>query len=362
MPGLTTRLRADLAVNGEVKQGQTETALKAPLNRGGEAPADRPEALTEPMQRWLHLLAHEKRYSDHTLQAYRRDLGHLLAQHPQRDPDSLNETELRQAAAGLHGQGLAPRSLARILAAWRGYYQWRTRQQGWPRNPAAGLRAPKAGRPLPKALSVDQTQQLLDRPAAPVQDDPMAWRDQAMFELFYSSGLRLSELVSLDVHYRQEGDYQSQSWLLLDEGELVVTGKGGKQRRLPIGEKALLALRQWLERRTVPAALAHDPDARAALFLGARGARIHPRVVQQQLEKYARASGMPVHVHPHSLRHSFASHLLQSAQDLRAVQELLGHANISTTQIYTRLDFQHLAQAYDQAHPRARRKNGGHQD
>ena len=318
--------------------------------------------LTDAMQRWLHVLTHEKRYSDHTLQAYRRDLRHLSAQFPQRDPDSLSEAELRQGVARLHAQGMAPRSLARILAAWRGYYQWQTRQQGWPRNPAAGLHAPKAGRPLPKALSVDQTQQLLDRPALPIQDDPMACRDQAMFELFYSSGLRLSELVSLDMHYHHDGDYRSRSWLLLDERELLVTGKGGKQRRLPIGEKALHALQHWLEKRTETAALARDADARAALFLGARGARIHPRVVQQQLEKYARASGLPMHVHPHSLRHSFASHLLQSAQDLRAVQELLGHANIATTQIYTRLDFQHLAQAYDQAHPRARRKDGGHQD
>ncbi|WP_341668604.1 tyrosine recombinase XerC [Alcaligenes sp. SDU_A2] len=313
--------------------------------------------ITEPMQRWLHLLALEKRYSDHTVQAYRRDLAHLLAQFPQRDPDSLNETELRQGVARLHAQGLAPRSLARILATWRGYYQWQTRQQGWPRNPAAGLRAPKAGRPLPKALSVDQTQQLLDRPALPVQDDPIARRDQAMFELFYSSGLRLSELVSLDTHYHQDGNYQSQSWLLLNDREVLVTGKGEKQRRLPVGEKALLALQHWLEKRGELAAQARDTDARAALFLGARGARIHPRIVQQQLEKYAQTSGLPMHVHPHSLRHSFASHLLQSAQDLRAVQELLGHANISTTQIYTRLDFQHLAQAYDQAHPRARRKH-----
>lgn len=316
-----------------------------------------PQALSPAMQSWLHQLSHEKRYSEHTLSAYRNDLRHLLAQYPGTDPDTLTQSQLRQAAARLHAQGLAPRSLARILAAWRGYYQARTKELGWPLNPAASLKAPKIGRPLPKALSVDQTQQLLDRPTAPIQDDPVSWRNQAMFELFYSSGLRLSELVSLDTHYHQDAYYQSKSWLLLDDRELVVSGKGGKTRRLPVGEKALHALQQWLEKRPALASLATSADASAALFLGARGARIHPRVVQQELENYARASGLPVHVHPHSLRHSFASHLLQSAQDLRAVQELLGHTNISTTQIYTRLDFQHLAQAYDQAHPRAQRKN-----
>lgn len=329
---------------------------RSPSGEPSRQPAA-PQALSPAMQSWLHQLSHEKRYSEHTLSAYRNDLRHLLAQYPGIDPDTLNQTQLRQAAARLHAQGLAPRSLARILAAWRGYYQSRTKELGWPLNPAASLKAPKIGRPLPKALSVDQTQQLLDRPSAPLKDDPVSWRNQAMFELFYSSGLRLAELVSLDTHYHQDPQYQSKSWLLMEDHELVVSGKGGKTRRLPIGEKALHALQQWLGKRTTLASLATSADASAALFLGARGARIHPRVVQQELENYARASGLPVHVHPHSLRHSFASHLLQSAQDLRAVQELLGHTNISTTQIYTRLDFQHLAQAYDQAHPRAQRKN-----
>ncbi len=313
--------------------------------------------LSPAMQNWLNQLRQEKRYSEHTLSAYRNDLRHLLAQYPGTDPDTLNQSQLRQAAARLHAQGMAPRSLARILAAWRGYYQSRTQALGWPLNPAASLKAPRIGRPLPKALSVDQTQQLLDHASAPIQDDPVSLRNQAMFELFYSSGLRLAELVSLDTHYHQSPQHQSKSWLLLQERELLVSGKGGKTRRLPVGEKAAQALQAWLKKRPILASLAPNADANAALFLGARGARIHPRVVQQELENYARASGLPVHVHPHSLRHSFASHLLQSAQDLRAVQELLGHTNISTTQIYTRLDFQHLAQAYDQAHPRAQRKN-----
>uniref|UniRef100_A0A1I7YEE0 diaminopimelate epimerase n=1 Tax=Steinernema glaseri TaxID=37863 RepID=A0A1I7YEE0_9BILA len=232
-----------------------------------------PQALSPAMQSWLHQLSHEKRYSEHTLSAYRNDLRHLLAQYPGTDPDTLTQSQLRQAAARLHAQGLAPRSLARILAAWRGYYQSRTKELGWPLNPAASLKAPKIGRPLPKALSVDQTQQLLDRPTAPIQDDPVSWRNQAMFELFYSSGLRLAELVSLDTHYHQDTQYQSKSWLLLDDRELVVSGKGGKTRRLPVGEKALHALQRWLEKRPALASLATSADASAALFLGARGAR-----------------------------------------------------------------------------------------
>ncbi|EWM42514.1 phage integrase family protein [Bordetella holmesii 41130] len=189
--------------------------------------------------------------------------------------------------------------------------------------------------------------------------DPAGLRDHAMFELLYSSGLRLSELVGLDTHYQRDAGEDPRGWLDRAEAEVIVLGKGGKRRTVPVGKAALDALDQWLAARgtllaaTTPAADQH------ALFLGARGARISPRVVQQQLGRLAQAAGMPAHVHPHVLRHSFASHVLQSAQDLRAVQELLGHANIATTQIYTRLDFQHLAKVYDQAHPRANRKPGG---
>ncbi|OFS51651.1 tyrosine recombinase XerC, partial [Achromobacter xylosoxidans] len=218
-------------------------------------------------------------------------------------------------------------------------------------------RAPKAPRSLPKALSVEQAQALLDRAPAKVATEPAALRDQAMFELLYSSGLRLSELVGLDLRYARSADYESRGWLNLDEAEVIVLGKGGKRRSVPVGQAAVAALQRWIEARPQLAPPAASPSDAAALFLGARGRRISPRVVQLQLAHVAQAAGLPTHVHPHVLRHSFASHVLQSAQDLRAVQEMLGHANISTTQIYTRLDFQHLARAYDQAHPRAGRKS-----
>ncbi len=210
-------------------------------------------------------------------------------------------------------------------------------------------------------MSVEQAQVLLDHPGLPEPKTPIERRDQAMFEVLYSSGLRLAELVSLDWRYIRSAGYETQSWIQPDEHEVTVKGKGNKTRSVPLGEKAIQAIKRWLEVRdqlagaTARIGGAGAADA-AALFLGARGKRISPRVVQLQLARLATRVGLPVHVHPHILRHSFASHVLQSAQDLRAVQDMLGHANISTTQIYTRLDFQHLAKAYDQAHPRANRK------
>ncbi|NYT64649.1 tyrosine recombinase XerC [Alcaligenaceae bacterium] len=314
-------------------------------------------ALPETVQQWLVFLHTQRRYSDHTLSAYRRDIQRLLDAHPDVLLDSLTENHIRLALGRLHSRGLAPRSLARALAAWRGYYQWRAPTAGLDSNPVAGVRAPKAPRGLPKALSVEQTQVLLDRPGLPAAHTAEACRDQAMFEVLYSSGMRLAELVSLDWRYTRTPDYESISWLHLAEDEAVVRGKGNKTRSLPLGGKAIAALQHWLELRSqLMTERTTGPNHQAALFLGVRGQRISPRMVQLQLNKLAALAGLPVHVHPHSLRHSFASHMLQSAQDLRAVQELLGHTNISTTQIYTRLDFQHLAQAYDQAHPRAKRK------
>lgn len=315
------------------------------------------DALPPPMEQWLEILRSQRRYSHHTLAAYRRDLL-LLGTATQNMPlERLAEGHIRHAVARLHSAGQHPRSLARILSAWRGFYSWWAPQAGLPANPVAGVRAPKAGRPLPKALSVDQAQSLLDRSGLPPPETAVQWRDQAMFEVLYSSGLRLAELVSLDIHHFQGADYTSQSWLDLEAEEAIVLGKGRKQRGVPLGRKAVEAIEQWLQQRPELARSPEpDADSRAALFLGVRGARIAPRIVQKQLAELAKRAGLPVHVHPHSLRHSFASHLLQSAQDLRAVQELLGHANISTTQIYTRLDFQHLAQVYDKAHPRATRK------
>ena len=308
------------------------------------------------MQQWLGHLEHERRYSAHTLNAYRQDLVLLMRIHADTAPEHITE---RQALARLHAQGYTPRSLARALAAWRGFYQWWAPLARLAANPAHGVRAPKQARSLPKALSVEQAQVLLDQPGQAVQASPTSLRDQAMFEILYSSGLRLAELVSLDWRYLRAGDYESVSWLLLDEGDVIVQGKGSKTRRLPLGSKAIAATERWLAARSqfVQPHTQATPAWQAALFLGERGKRISPRVVQLQLNKLAQRAGLPVNVHPHSLRHSFASHMLQSAQDLRAVQELLGHANISTTQIYTRLDFQHLAKAYDQAHPRAGRRN-----
>ncbi|WP_411801084.1 tyrosine recombinase XerC [Achromobacter ruhlandii] len=315
--------------------------------------------LPDPMAAWLRHLEGNRRYSPHTLDGYRRELRflHALAERARLPLDQLGNGHIRQFVARLHAQGRGPRSLARTLAAWRGFYQWWAPTIGLAGNPVAGVRAPKAPRGLPKALSVEQTQALLDRAPAKVATEPAALRDQAMFELLYSSGLRLSELVGLDLRYTRSAEHESRGWLNLDEAEVIVLGKGGKRRSVPVGQAALAALRRWIEARPQLAPPAASADDAAALFLGARGRRISPRVVQLQLAHIAQAAGLPTHVHPHVLRHSFASHVLQSAQDLRAVQEMLGHANISTTQIYTRLDFQHLARAYDQAHPRAGRKS-----
>ncbi|WP_175192426.1 tyrosine recombinase XerC [Achromobacter deleyi] len=324
-----------------------------------QAPQAPDAPLSDPMAAWLRHLEANRRYSPHTLAGYRRELHFLrdLAERAKLPLDTLGNGHIRQFVARLHAQGRGPRSLARTLAAWRGFYQWWAPVVGLAGNPVAGVRAPKAPRGLPKALSVEQTQALLDRPQAQVATEPAALRDQAMFELLYSSGLRLSELVGLDLRYERSTHYESRGWLNLDDAEVIVLGKGGKRRSVPIGQAALAALRRWIEVRPQLAPPAAQPEDAAALFLGTRGRRISPRVVQLQLAQIAQAAGLPTHVHPHVLRHSFASHVLQSAQDLRAVQEMLGHANISTTQIYTRLDFQHLARAYDQAHPRAGRKS-----
>jgi integrase/recombinase XerC len=323
-------------------------------------PAPAPDAaLSRPLVDWLDHLRTQRRYSPHTLDAYRRDLRQLatLAQAVELPLQALTNTHIRQFMARLHGQGAGPRSLARTLAAWRGFYQWWAPAAGLTANPVAGVRAPKAPRGLPKALSVEQTQVLLDYAPARLTHDPAGLRDIAMFELLYSSGLRLSELTGLDLHYVRLDNYESTGWVHLSEAEVIVLGKGGKRRTVPVGQAALLAVRRWMEvRAQLCAAHATDSD-RHALFIGKQGRRINPRVVRLQLAQLAQAAGLPTHVHPHVLRHSFASHVLQSAQDLRAVQEMLGHANISTTQIYTRLDFQHLAKAYDQAHPRAGRKS-----
>ncbi len=286
---------------------------------------------------YLEELAVQRRLSPHTCEGYGRDLKRLLEHAGERPLDSLGASDIRRAIAQLHGRGLSGRSLARSLSAWRSFFRWMVRHRHLEANPCQGLRAPKAARALPAVLSPDQAGALLDGEAG----DELDVRDKAMFELFYSSGLRLSELAGLDLGAGVD----------LRAGEVRVTGKRSKTRTVPVGEKARQALSRWLEQRD---ALARPGEQ--ALFVSRRGTRLSVRMIQMRLERWATRQGMGVRVHPHVLRHSFASHVLQSSGDLRAVQEMLGHANISTTQVYTHLDFQHLAKVYDAAHPRAKKK------
>jgi integrase/recombinase XerC len=299
--------------------------------------------------RYLGELATQRQLSRHTIGAYRRDLAELAQLAGHHDWPALTHFDIRRFAAKLHAGGQEPRTIARKLSGWRGFYSWLARQMVLPANPVEGVRAPRRPKSLPKALSVDSAVQLVEggRHGHP---EPAELCNIAMFELLYSSGLRVSELAGLDVAYTEGEHGRSLGWLDLDAHEVVVTGKGNKMRRVPVGAPARAALAAWLAVRP-PA-----KDGDAALFLSARASRITPRVVQQRLKDHALRVGTPVHVHPHVLRHSFASHLLQSSGDLRAVQELLGHASITSTQVYTALDFQHLAAVYDKAHPRAKSK------
>ena len=291
---------------------------------------------------YLQHLAAERRLSPHTVDAYRRDLANLVRVAGDKPLDALDPSDIRRAIVALRSQNLAASSLARQLSSWRGFYAYACRRLGYANNPCMGLRPPKAARTLPQVLSPDACAQLLDGPGAAEDDDALHARDRAMFELFYSSGLRLSELCDLDLND-----------LDVRTGEAQVTGKGRKTRIVPVGRHALDAVSAWLGHR---AALAR-PEV-PALFVTQRGARIGQRSVQLRLNRWARQAGLNQPVHPHLLRHAFATHVLQSSGDLRAVQEMLGHANISTTQVYTHLDWQHLARAYDAAHPRARKKTG----
>ena len=288
------------------------------------------------LEGYLSHLAHERRLSSHTTKNYARDIGMLIKAAGTTPLDRLQVHEVRRLVAQLHARGLDGKSLARTLSAWRGFYRYLARDHGFRHNPCLGIRAPKAAKKLPRALSPDETQQLLAHEA----ERPLEVRDRAMFELLYSSGLRLSELTALD-----PGD------LNLDDATVRVTGKGSKTRIVPVGKPAITALRAWLR---VRASLARNDER--GLFVNARGGRLGVRAVQLRLERWAMQQGLRRRVHPHALRHSFASHLLQSSGDLRAVQEMLGHASIATTQVYTQLDFQHLAKVYDAAHPRARKR------
>ena len=284
---------------------------------------------------YLAALAHQRQASRHTLAAYGRDLGRLLDLAQGAALATLTAQDVRRFIMQLNSRGLSARSIARHLSAWRGYYRWLAANGGLAQNPCQGVRPPKGRGDLPKVLSIEQVGALLDRPA----EGALELRDRAMFELFYSSGLRLAELAALDCGPDLD----------LVAGEVTVTGKRGKTRAVPVGGTAAAALSAWLEQRPQLAA-----SAECALFVGRRGSRITPRAIELRLQRWASHLGQ--RVHPHMLRHSFASHLLQSCGDLRAVQEMLGHASISTTQVYTHLDYQHLARVYDAAHPRARKK------
>lgn len=285
----------------------------------------------------LHL---ERRLSPHTVTSYRRDLAcfvEFCAKAGIKRWRDLQSHHLRHFAATSHAGGLGPRSIQRRLSGVRSFMNYLVRENELDANPAVGISAPRAPRKLPDTLDIDQMARLLQING----DDPVAIRDRAMLELFYSSGLRLAELVTLD-----PGDVD------LTDVMVRVTGKGNKTRVVPVGRHAKKALGAWLRVRSE---LAHPDET--ALFVGVRGRRISPRTVQNRVRHWAIKAGVSQRVYPHLFRHSFATHLLESSRDLRGVQELLGHADISTTQIYTHLDFQHLAQIYDKSHPRARRNN-----
>lgn len=345
---------------------------------------------------WLERLRTERGYSPHTIANYRRDLRLLcwLAAGPGLDappgldagatpPGSAGPTEpteavwarqtegdVRRWVAQLSRNGDGPRTIARRLSAWRGWFDYLARAGPISSNPVRLVRAPRRPRRLPKALGVDQATELLDgrtavesmpRPASGADGSFNAARDQAIIELLYSSGLRLSELTSLDERPRQavRDGYRSVSWFDRDAAEVIVLGKGGKTRSVPVGRQAMSALAIWLAERagrlaTLPPG--HPGHDEPALFITGAGKRLSNRTVQYRLRRLAQQRGVAARVHPHVLRHSFASHLLQSSGDLRAVQELLGHESIATTQVYTALDFQRLAAVYDSAHPRARRR------
>jgi len=314
--------------------------------------------------RYLDWLRGSRKLSDHTLEAYGHDLRTLqdhATRHARGVPlVSLETHHIRTFAARLHAGGLQPRSIARTLSAWRGFFLWAARHgHGVVANPVDGVRAPRAGKPLPKALSVEHAVALVAHPAG---NDAADVRDRAVYELFYSSGLRLSELVQLDLRYVKEGEYTSAGWLELDAAQVTVLGKGSRRRTVPVGSKAIEALGAWLAVRDTLVRPGTPPEDAHALFLGPKGRRLAARTIQLRIKQQAIRAGVPADVHPHMLRHSFATHLLQSSGDLRAVQELLGHASVATTQIYTSLDFQHLASVYDKAHPRARKSDKAGED
>jgi len=316
-----------------------------------------PPAPTDPLvARYLTHVRVEKRLAARTVLLYTADLEKLQA-HAAQAGLALTEVRhahLRRWVAQMHSRGRSSRGIGLILSGWRGFYAWLGREGLVPGNPVQDVRAPKAPKPLPKALSVDEAVQLAAFEAdAAAEDAFLEARDRCITELLYGCGLRIGELVGLDV---QAGP-RARGWIDLPGAEAHVLGKGGKRRSVPVGRAALAALHAWLAVRGLmaPGGAPGGP----ALFIGQRGTRLTPQHIRLRLKRRSQQAGLATPVHPHMLRHSFASHVLQSSSDLRAVQELLGHASITTTQVYTRLDFQHLARVYDAAHPRARSDGDG---
>jgi len=304
------------------------------------------------IERYLEYVRTEKRLAARTVELYALDLAKLadFASAQQLALIDVKNHHVRRWIGSMHSGGRSGRGIALILSGWRGFYAWLGRQSLVASNPVQDVRAPKAPKPLPKALAVDDAVQFADF----VSDDApwLEARDAAMVELLYGSGLRVGELVGLDA----VASAQARGWIDMQAAQAHVLGKGSKRRSVPVGGPALQALTRWLDLRTTVTAAGQSEADSAALFLGRNGTRLSAQSVWQRLKRRSQLAGLNTPVHPHMLRHSFASHVLQSSSDLRGVQELLGHANISTTQVYTRLDFQHLAKAYDAAHPRARAK------
>jgi integrase/recombinase XerC len=307
------------------------------------APALHPDCVS-----YLAYLRDIRKYSPHTISSYHNDLIALSRLFDTMPPGQTTAIQIRKLTNQLHSQQLQPRSIARHLSCWRGFFAWRSNHADADINPVLGIKAPNRSKSLPTALSVDEAVHLVEHSLG---NSAAQAADHAMFELLYSSGLRVSELVNLDIAYCREAAYTSSGWIDLSEQMVHVTGKGNKSREVPIGSAASKALTCWLEHRS-----ALEKAEKHALFLTGRGTRISPRLVQLRIKAHAQKVGIKSDVHPHVLRHSFASHMLQSSGDLRAVQELLGHASLTSTQVYTSLDFQHLSQTYDAAHPRAKIK------
>jgi integrase/recombinase XerC len=351
-------------------QPQLRNSALTPLSRVKEE-VSAPETVaslkdTQLVEKYLEHVRVQKRLADRTVALYTEDLQKLAAnaQQAKVELQQVHNAHIRRWVAQMHSQGRSGRGIALILSGWRGFYTWLGREGLVTANPVQDVRAPKQPKPLPKALAVDDAVQLASYHNEE-GDARLEARDAAMTELLYGSGLRVGELVGLDV----QASSSAKGWLDLQAGEAHVLGKGSKRRSVPLGVKSMEALQRYLVVRgdLLPVGAPSSPPAhpepvegltppQQALFLGKNGTRLTAQSIWQRLKRRSLQAGLPTAVHPHMLRHSFASHLLQSSQDLRAVQELLGHANITTTQVYTRLDFQHLAKAYDAAHPRAKRK------